>query len=293
MDFAGSYTIVAARRLIEFDTGIMRKETSPSNEDVLLREDRGPIALLTLNLPDERNALSSELMVALQSQFDDITKSSSIKVVVIAANGPVFCAGHNIRQMERHRSDGDGGKAYFEATFEQCSALMQSIVSCPKPVIAAVEGTATAAGCQLVATCDLAVSSTEAKFCTPGVHIGLFCSTPAVAIARNVGRKRAMEMLLLGGMISADEARDYGLINKVAPKAQVMDVVMAMANEIASKSSPVVALGKSAFYEQFDPDLAASYDRASRAMTESMMLEDAREGLNAFLEKRAPKWRDA
>jgi len=141
MDFAGSYTIVATRRSIVFDTGIMTIETPPANEDVLLREDRGPVALLTLNQPDARNALSEELMAALQSQFDDITKSSSIKVVVIAANGPVFCAGHNIRQMESHRSDGDGGKAFFEATFEQCSVLMQSIVSCPKPVIAAVEGT--------------------------------------------------------------------------------------------------------------------------------------------------------
>jgi len=261
----------------------MTIETRPTNEDVLLREDRGPIALLTLNRPDARNALSEELLAALQSQFDDISNSSSIRVAVIAGNGPVFCAGHDIRQMESRRSDGDGGKAYFETVFAQCAVLMQSIISCPKPVIAAVEGTATAAGCQLVATCDLAVASKEAKFCTPGVHIGLFCSTPAVAIARNVGRKRAMEMLLLGGMISADDAREYGLINKIVPKGRVLEEAMDMAN----------VLGKGAFYEQFDPDLAASYDRASRAMTENMMLEDAHEGLGAFLEKRTPKWRDA
>ena len=271
----------------------MAIETLPTDEDILLREDRGPIALLTLNRPDARNALSEDLLAALQAQFDDISKSSSIKVVVLTGNGPVFCAGHDIRQMESRRSDTDGGKAYFETTFEQCSVLMQSIVGCPKPVIAAVTGTATAAGCQLVATCDLAVASMEAKFCTPGVHIGLFCSTPAVPIARNIGRKRAMEMLLLGEMIPADDARQYGLINKVVPKAQVLDEALGMANEIASKSLPVLALGKQAFYEQFDPDLAASYDRASRAMTENMMLEDAHEGLRAFLEKRAPKWRDA
>jgi enoyl-CoA hydratase/carnithine racemase len=271
----------------------MMIDTPLTNEDVLLREDRGSIALLTLNRPDARNSLSQELMAALQSQFDEISKSSSTRVVVIAANGMVFCAGHDIRQMESHRSDGDGGKAYFEASFAQCSVLMQSIVSCPKPVIAAVAETATAAGCQLVATCDLAVAGEEAKFCTPGVHIGLFCSTPAVAIARNVGRKRAMEMLLLGGMITAADACDYGLVNKVVPKARVLEEVLNMANAIASKSMPALALGKAAFYEQFDPDLAASYDRASRAMTENMMLEDAHEGLGAFLEKREPKWRDA
>lgn len=271
----------------------MTPEILPSNEDVLLREDRGPIALLTLNRPDARNALSEELMAALQVQFDEISKSTSVRVVVIAANGPVFCSGHDIRQMENHRSDSDGGKEYFTDSFAQCSVLMQSIVSCPKPVIAAVEATATAAGCQLVATCDLAVASDAAKFCTPGVHIGLFCSTPAVAIARNVGRKRAMEMLLLGEMISAEDACSYGLVNRVAPKARVLEDALDMAKEIASRSQPVLALGKDAFYEQFDPGLAASYDRASRAMTENMMLEDAHEGLGAFLEKRSPKWRDA
>ena len=271
----------------------MMIDTPLTNEDVLLREDRGSIALLTLNRPDARNSLSQELMAALQSQFDEISNSSSIRVVVIAANGPVFCAGHDIRQMESHRSDGDGGKAYFEARFKQNSMLMQSIIGCPKPVIAAVEGTATAAGCQLVATCDLAVAGEDAKFCTPGVHIGLFCSSPAVAIARNVGRKRAMEMLLLGEMISADDAREFGLVNRVFPKARVLEETLNMANQIASKSLPVMAMGKQAFYEQFDPDLAKSYDRASCAMVENMMLEDASEGLGAFLEKRAPNWRDA
>jgi len=271
----------------------MVKKTTPGNEGILLREDRGPVALLTLNRPDKRNSLSEELLAALQAQIDDISASSSIRVAIIAGNGPVFCAGHDIRQMESRRSDPDGGRAYFEKTFGQCSAVMQSIIRCPKPVIAAVEGTATAAGCQLVATCDLAVGSEDAKFCTPGVHIGLFCSTPAVAIARNVGRKRAMEMLLLGDMISATDAREFGLINKVVPKARVMEEALDMANAIASKSLPVLALGKEAFYEQFDPDLVKSYDRATRAMAENMMLEDAHEGLGAFLEKRDPQWRDA
>ena len=264
-----------------------------NNEGILLREDRGPVALLTLNRPDARNALSEELMSSIQSQIDDISPSPSIRAVVIAGNGPVFCSGHDIRQMESRRNDADGGKAYFEAAFAQCSMLMQSIIRCPKPVIAAVEGTATAAGCLLVATCDLAVAGEDAKFCTPGVHIGLFCSTPAVAIARNVGRKRAMEMLLLGEMISAGDAREFGLVNRVIPKAQVLEAALNMANHIASKSLPVMAMGKQAFYEQFDPDLVKSYDRATRAMVENMMLEDAREGLGAFLEKRSPNWRDA
>jgi enoyl-CoA hydratase/carnithine racemase len=264
-----------------------------NNEGILLREDRGPIALLTLNRGDARNALSEELMSDLQSQLDDISPSPSIRAVVITGNGPVFCAGHDIRQLESHRGDTDGGKAYFEARFKQNSMLMQSIIGCPKPVIAAVEGTATAAGCQLVATCDLAVAGEDAKFCTPGVHIGLFCSSPAVAIARNVGRKRAMEMLLLGEMISAEDAREFGLVNRLVPEARVLEEALNMANLIASKSLPVMAMGKQAFYEQFDPDLAKSYDRATRAMVENMMLEDAREGLGAFLEKRAPNWRDA
>ncbi len=264
-----------------------------NNEGILLREDRGPVALLTLNRRDTRNALSEELMSDLQSQLDDISPSPSIRAVIIAANGPVFCAGHDIRQLESHRGDTDGGKAYFEARFKQNSMLMQSIIGCPKPVIAAVEGTATAAGCQLVATCDLAVAGEDAKFCTPGVHIGLFCSSPAVAIARNVGRKRAMEMLLLGEMISAEDARELGLVNRVIPEARVLEEALNMANIIASKSLPVMAMGKQAFYEQFDPDLAKSYDRATRAMVENMMLEDAREGLGAFLEKRTPNWRDA
>jgi enoyl-CoA hydratase/carnithine racemase len=274
------------------------KDTTNSNdtgndEGSLLREDHGPIAVLTLNRPEARNSLSEGLMSVFQAQLNDVAPSPDIRAVVIAANGPVFCAGHDIRQMEAHRSDQDGGRAYFEATFAKCATLMQSIVSCPKPVIAAAERTATAAGCQLVATCDLAIAGEDAKFCTPGVNIGLFCSTPAVAIARNVGRKHTMEMLLLGEMISAQDAREFGLVNRVVPGDEVLPKALEMANKIATKSMPVLAIGKQTFYEQFDPDLAASYQRASRAMVENMMLEDAHEGLSAFLEKQEPNWRDA
>ncbi|GBE42751.1 2,3-dehydroadipyl-CoA hydratase [bacterium BMS3Bbin10] len=270
----------------------MAENIARTNEEVLLREDRGRVALLTLNRPQARNSLSEELLDALQAQIDDISHSSSARVAIITANGPVFCAGHDIGQLEGRRGDRDGGAQYFAALFERCSALMQSIIACPKPVIAAVEGTATAAGCQLVATCDLAVASEDAKFCTPGVHIGLFCSTPAVALARNVSRKHAMEMLLLGEMIPAEDARAFGLINRVVAKGGALEEALKMAEAISSKSIPALAIGKQAFYEQFDPELSQSYDRATRAMVENMMLEDAHEGLGAFLEKRAPRWRD-
>lgn len=274
-------------------TSVIQPGDAGENDGPLLREDRGPVALLTLNRPDARNALSEELLQKLQAEFDAISHSKSIKTVVIAANGPVFCAGHDIRELESHRGDRDGGEQYFASVFGQCSAMMQSIIACPKPVIAAVEGTATAAGCQLVATCDLAVASEEAKFCTPGVHIGLFCSSPAVALVRNVGRKRAMEMLLLGEMISAEDAREFGLINRIVAKGEVRQEALNMAEAISSKSVPFLAIGKQTFYEQLDPGLSRSYDRATRAMVENMMLEDAHEGLGAFLEKRAPRWPDA
>lgn len=262
------------------------------NEDILLREDRGAIAVLTLNRPEARNCLSEAMLTALLSQFEGISRSQNIKAVILAANGPVFCSGHDIRELEAHRDDADGGRKFFAKMFSASSELMIQIVGCPKPVIAAVEATATAAGCQLVATCDLAVASEEAKFCTPGVHIGLFCSTPGVAVARSIGRKRAMEMLLLGDMLSAQDASDYGLVNRVVPKDQVMAAAMELAERIASKSSAANAIGKKTFYEQIDEPLGVAYERASRAMVENMMLEDAHEGLGAFLEKREPVWRD-
>ncbi|MGE3628041.1 MAG: enoyl-CoA hydratase-related protein, partial [Hyphomicrobiales bacterium] len=201
-----------------------KKKPAPSpEEDILLREDRGAIAVLVLNRPDKRNSLSEALMSALQEEITAIGQSKAIRAVVLAANGPVFCAGHDMKEMSAHRNDRDRGHAYFTKVMMNCATLMQSIMTCPKPVVAAVEETATAAGCQLVASCDLAVASTDAKFCTPGVHIGLFCSTPMVAISRNVPRKRIMEMLLLGEMVDAREAEAWGLVNRVVPKDRVMD----------------------------------------------------------------------
>jgi enoyl-CoA hydratase/carnithine racemase len=258
----------------------------------VLREDRGPIAILTLNRPAQRNSLSQELMAEFQRQITDLSQSAAVKSIIVAASGPVFCAGHDIRELESHRVDADGGEAFFSKMFGSGSEMMQGIVRCPKPVIAAVQGTATAAGCQLVATCDLAVASEDSQFCTPGVHIGLFCSTPAVAVARNIGRKRAMEMLLLGEMIGAKEALAYGLVNRVVPQDEVMARAMELAGTIASKSAAANALGKKAFYEQIDAPLGAAYEQAGRTMVENMMLDDAREGLGAFLEKRKPRWRD-
>lgn len=268
-------------------------DPAPKNEGVLLREDQGPIAVLTMNRPDARNSLSVELLGELVSQFVDLSDTPSVKAIVIAGNGPVFCAGHDIRELEQHREDEDGGKAFFDKTFAASSSVMSAIVKSPKPVLAAVEGTATAAGCQLVATCDLAVASDEAEFCTPGVHIGLFCSTPAVAVARNVGRKRAMEMLLLGEMVGADDALQFGLVNRVVPRTEVMTLTLDLAEKIASKSAAAISMGKKAFYEQIDAPLGEAYDTAGWAMAKNMMLHDAKEGLSAFLEKRDPQWRDS
>lgn len=260
---------------------------------ILLRDDQGPVAHLVLNRPEARNSLSEAMLAALDAELTNISSSRNIKAVILSANGPVFCAGHDIREMQGHRGDADGGKAFFSRMFEACSGVMQKIVYCPKPVIAAVEGTATAAGCQLVATCDLAVASSEAKFCTPGVHIGLFCSTPAVAVARNIGRKRAMEMLLLGEMIGAQEACDYGLINRVVEIEEVLLTAEQFAQTIVSKSALANAIGKQAFYNQINSPLDKAYVCASKAMVENMMADDADEGLGAFLEKRKPNWRDS
>ncbi len=264
-----------------------------NNEGVLLREDRGPIALLTLNRPEMRNSLSEELLEVLQTQIDDISVSSAIKAAVINANGQIYSSGHDIREMKSHRNDADGGLGFYEKIFKLSSKLMTSIVRCPKPVIAAVTGTATAAGSQLVASCDLAVAGTDSQFCTPGVHIGLFCSTPMVALSRNVGRKRAMEMLLLGEMIDADDAAAYGLINRVVAPQKVLMEALAMAEKIAEKSSTTIAIGKSTFYRQVEEPLGEAYDTAAEAMAANMMIADAEEGLDAFLEKRTPEWRDA
>jgi len=203
----------------------------------------------------------------------------------------VFSSGHDLKELTAHRADADKGLAFYTEAMTRCSAMMQAIVACPKPVIAAVQGTATAAGCQLVATCDLAVASSEAQFCTPGVNIGLFCSTPMVALSRNVSRKRAMEMLLLGDMLSAKDAVDYGLINKVVAADRLLPEALSLAAKIAAKSPLTVAMGKAAFYAQAEMPLKDAYAFAAKVMVDNMMARDAEEGISAFLDKRKPEWK--
>jgi enoyl-CoA hydratase/carnithine racemase len=259
---------------------------------VLLRERDGPIAILTLNRPAARNSLSEALLIALSEAWHDIAADQSVRAVVLTANGPAFCAGHDMKEMTARRSDADGGRAYFRTLMTTCSAMMQQIVHLPQPVIAAVSGVATAAGCQLVASCDLAVASSSARFATPGVDIGLFCSTPMVALSRNVARKHAMEMLLTGDMIEAERAAAIGLVNRVVPAGDELSAAIAVAKQIASKSSYTVKIGKRAFYEQAEMSLAAAYAHASEVMTGNMMARDAEEGICAFLDKRTPTWED-
>ena len=258
---------------------------------VLLREDHDGVAVLTLNRPEARNALSEAMLAALGGALVDIQGERSLKAVVLAANGPAFSAGHDLKELTARRTDGDAGRAYFRQVMEGCAAVMQMIVRLPQPVIAAVEGVATAAGCQLVASCDLAVASRAAKFATPGVNIGLFCSTPMVPLSRNIGRKHAMEMLLTGDMIDAEEARRMGLVNRVVEPGRARDEALALARKIAAKSGAVLKLGKEAFYRQLELPLAEAYAYAGEVMVENMMAEDASEGIAAFVEKRAPQWR--
>ncbi|HEV2674942.1 MAG TPA: enoyl-CoA hydratase [Aliidongia sp.] len=255
---------------------------SPS---ILLRDDADGIATLTLNRPDQRNALSVGLMTVLERALDAIAQDPSVKVVILAAAGPAFCAGHDLREVRA-----DQRREAYEALFAQCSRLMVKLVRLAKPVIARVHGVATAAGCQLVASCDLAVAADGARFATPGVNIGLFCSTPMVALSRNVARKQAMEMLLTGDMIPADRAREIGLVNRVVPAVELEAATLALARQIASKSPLTVAIGKEAFYRQAELDLEAAYAYASGVMTRNMLARDAGEGIDAFLAKRAPRW---
>jgi enoyl-CoA hydratase/carnithine racemase len=257
----------------------------------LLREDHGAVVLLRLNRPAARNALSEALIDALSMEFAAIAADRAIRAVVIAAAGPVFSAGHDLKEMTAHRADADRGRAYFTDVLGRCSAMMQAIVRLPQPVIAAVEGTATAAGAQLVASCDLAVAGAEARFCTPGVHIGLFCSTPMVPLSRNLSRKHAMEMLLLGEMIPAEDAARMGLVNRVVPAGDAESEALRMAALIASKSPLTLKIGKKAFYEQLEMPLSDAYAHASRVMVENMLARDAEEGIGAFVEKRRPEWR--
>jgi enoyl-CoA hydratase/carnithine racemase len=259
---------------------------------VLLREDRGGIAILTLNRPQARNSLSEALLEALGEALSVIARDRTVRVVVLAANGPAFSAGHDLKELNAHRSGADRGRAYFKHIMGLCSRVMQQIVTLPQPVIASVQATATAAGCQLVASCDLAVASQAAKFATPGVNIGLFCSTPMVALSRNVSRKHAMQMLLTGDLISADEAARIGLVNEVVPAGQERAAAIKLAEKIAAKSTAIVKIGKQAFYRQAEMSLADAYDYASQVMGENMLARDAEEGISAFIEKRDPKWQD-
>src|SRR5262245_6305661 len=251
----------------------------------VLREDRNGVAWLTLNRPAQRNALSLELIGDLQAEIERIGRDRGVKVVVIAGAGPAFCSGHDLKELRANPS-----RQFYERVFAESSRLMLAITRLPKAVIARVHGVATAAGCQLVATCDLAVAARSARFATPGVDIGLFCSTPAVALSRAVGRKPAMEMLLTGELIDAEAARGYGLVNRVVDDAKLDKETSALAAQIAAQSSVAVAFGKEAFYRQAELDLAAAYRDASEVMTRNMLAHDAEEGVDAFLEKREPKW---
>jgi enoyl-CoA hydratase/carnithine racemase len=263
--------------------------TLPASDDLVLIGRAGAVLRLTMNRATARNALSTAMMTALQTAFDAAAADDS-RVIVLAAEGSAFCAGHDLKEMTALRSGPDQGRAAFAAIFAQCSKLMQTIVRHPKPVIAQVQGIATAAGCQLVASCDLAVAADTARFATPGVNIGLFCSTPMVALSRNVSRKHAMEMLLTGEMISADHAARIGLVNRVVAPDVLEPEAMELAERIAGKPRATVKVGKEAFYRQLEMGLSEAYDYASQVMTENMLHAEADEGICAFLEKRAPKW---
>jgi enoyl-CoA hydratase/carnithine racemase len=259
---------------------------------ILLRETVGSIVVLTLNRPEARNSLSEGLIAELHAALREIHDDRRVRAVVIAASGPAFSAGHDMKELTTRRADPDRGRAYFAEIMNACSAMMQAIVQLPTPVVAAVQGVATAAGCQLVASCDLAVASELATFATPGVDIGLFCSTPMVALSRNVPRKQAMEMLLTGEPVSAATAQAIGLVNRVVAAGTEREAAIALAEMIALKSAFTVKLGKAAFYRQAEMSLADAYRFAAEVMTENMMARDAEEGIGAFIEKREPKWQD-
>ncbi len=251
----------------------------------------GGILRLVFNNPPA-NTLSEAMLAALKSALDAASDDRDVRVIILAANGHLFCAGHDLKELTGHRKDSDGGHAYFKALMLQCAELMQTIVAHPKPVIAEVNGLATAAGCQLVASCDLAIASEDATFCTPGVHIGLFCSTPMVALSRNVHRKHAMEMLLTGEAVTPSHAREIGLINRVVPVDYLQKITLQYARKIAQKSAHTLKVGKQAFYQQAEMNLTDAYAHTAEVMTLNMMAADAEEGIGAFLEDRPAVWRD-
>lgn len=261
------------------------------NDSPVRRSDRDGIAVLTLDAPKSINALSEAMLAALSDTLDEIAADRSIRAVILRSGGPHFCAGHNLKEMTARRADDDGGFGYFQDLFARCSAMMLRLVRLPQPVIAEVRGIATAAGCQLVASCDLAVAAEDATFATSGVNIGLFCSTPMVALARNVPSKMAMEMLLLGEFLPAARAAEMGLVNRVVPLADLEETTMEMARSIAEKSPAAVRIGKRAFYEQREMGLEEAYAFAGRTMAENMMARDAKAGIGAFARKEPlPEW---
>jgi enoyl-CoA hydratase/carnithine racemase len=262
------------------------------NEFLEREFDDDGVLRLVLNDTGRRNALSEAMLGQLSAGLAEASDTSSVRVIVLAARGPVFCSGHDLKELTNGRDSPDGGKAHFSKIMTLCSEVMQSIVKYPKPVIAEVAGIATAAGCQLVASCDLAVAAETAQFSTPGVHIGLFCSTPMVALSRNVSNKHAMEMLLTGDMTPAHRAAEIGLVNRVVAPANLTKATMELARKIASKSSMTLATGKRAFYAQREMTLSEAYAYAAGVMVENMLAFDAAEGIGAFIEKRSPQWLD-
>ncbi len=257
----------------------------PPTEAMLLRSDANGIATLTLNRPKQYNALSEQLLKDLSAALTQIGADESVRVMILAAHGKAFCAGHDLKQMRQHPKH-----SYQHDLFSQCSEIMTKLTRLPQPVIAKVQGMATAAGCQLVASCDLAVAANTAQFAVSGVRVGLFCSTPAVALSRNVARKRAMQMLLSGDFIDADTALRYGLLNQVVEAGELDDAVAQMAQQIAAKPPRVIQLGKRRFYQQLEQGLGAAYATATDAMADNMMLPETEEGIDAFIEKRQPNW---
>ena len=255
--------------------------------NLIIYDEIDNIAVLTLNRPKQQNALSSDLMTAILNKLNQIENNKNIKVVTIFANGNNFCAGHDLKELKIDKSE-----ERFKNIFKLCSKLMLKIVKLPKPVVAGVQGIATAAGCQLVASCDIVIASDNSKFATPGVNIGLFCSTPMVAVSRNVNRKQMMEMLLLGEFVSPSKAQEIGLINKIVNKKELKTETIKVAKIIASKPTTTVAIGKKAFYKQLDMTIEDAYKYTSKVMSTNMLEKDAQEGISAFIDNRDPKWSD-
>ena len=257
---------------------------------LLERHDTNSIAHLKMNAPEKLNALSEEMLSALQSQFDSLQNDRQIRSVIVSGSGKAFCAGHDLKEMTAGRQAEDGGKAYFTELFQKCARMMTSIQKLPQPVIALVHGIATAAGCQLVASCDMAVAADSTRFGVNGVNIGLFCSTPMVALSRNIPRKQAFEMLTTGQFINAERARELGLVNRIASEDELEEATTELAETVASKLAVAVKIGKEAFYNQLQMPLSEAYDYTGSVMAENMLFRDTEEGISAVIEKRDPNW---